>query len=68
MATVDAALARSFPIGELARIQARVEAYNLLNRTNFALPERLLGLATSGVIDHTATPARRLQFALRLEW
>ncbi|MGD0500534.1 MAG: TonB-dependent receptor [Bryobacteraceae bacterium] len=68
MATVNAALARTFAIGDLARLQARVEAYNLLNRTNFALPERLLGLATSGVIDHTATPARQLQLGVTLEW
>jgi YD repeat-containing protein len=34
----------------------------------FFSPIRILGLNSSGSIDHTATPARRLQLAVRLEW
>ena len=68
MVSMDCALARSIPVGERLQLRIRGEAFNLLNRTNFGLPDRILGLATSGTIDHTATPARRLQLAARLEW
>ncbi len=68
LATVDTALARIFSLGEAARLQARVEAFNLLNRTNFALPNRILGLESSGAISRTSTPSRQFQLVLRLEW
>jgi hypothetical protein len=68
LATVDGALARSFSFGKRLRVLARVEAFNLLNRTNFALPNRILGLESSGAINHTATAARQIQVAARLEW
>ncbi len=68
LATVDAALARSFALAKGLRLRARVEAFNLLNRTNFALPNRILGLASSGMISHTSTAARQFQLAFRLEW
>ena len=68
LATLDAAAAKSIPIRETLRLQLRLEAYNLLNRANFALPNRILGLESTGVIDHTLTPARRLQLAARFEW
>jgi len=68
MATADVALARTFPVGERLRMKARVEAFNLLNRTNLALPNRILGVDSSGVISHTATPARQLQLSIRAEW
>jgi hypothetical protein len=68
MATADVALARGFSIGERLHLQTRVEAYNLLNRANLALPNRILGVDSSGVVSHTATPARQLQLAIRTEW
>ena len=68
MATVDASLARSFQVGERLRLETRLEAANLLNRTNFALPNRILGLEASGVISHTSTPARNIHVGARLQW
>ena len=68
LATVDAALTRSIRLKERAKLVFRGEAYNLLNRVNFALPNRFLGLANSGAIDHTATPGRTMQLAARVEW
>ncbi|HUP02651.1 MAG TPA: TonB-dependent receptor, partial [Bryobacteraceae bacterium] len=68
MANLDGAVERPFALGERVRITARVEAYNLANRTNLALPNRILGLESSGAIDHTVTDGRRLQLAARLEW
>ncbi len=68
LATADVAIARSFSITERLHLRARVEAFNLLNRTNFALPNPILGVESSGVIDHTVTPARQIHLALRAEW
>jgi hypothetical protein len=68
LATVDAAMARRFLAGSGAHLSARIEAYNLFNRANFALPNRILGLANSGAINRTSTPARQIQLALGLEW
>jgi hypothetical protein len=68
LANLDAAVAKSIPLREALRLQLRIEAFNLLNRTNFALPNRILGVESTGVIDHTVTPARRLQLAARFEW
>jgi hypothetical protein len=68
LATVDGALDRSFALGGRLRLRARVEAFNLLNRANFALPNRILGLESSGAINHTSTSSRQFQLAARLEW
>jgi hypothetical protein len=68
LATADVSLARRFAFGERLRVQARVEAFNLLNRTNLALPNRYLGVESSGAINHTATPARQVQLSIRTEW
>lgn len=68
LATVDGALDRSFALAGRLRLRARVEAFNLLNRANFALPNRILGLESSGAINHTATASRQFQLAAKLEW
>jgi hypothetical protein len=68
MATLNMALARSITVAGRSRLQVRAEAFNLLNRVNFALPNRILGLPASGAIDHTATNARRLELGVRLDW
>jgi hypothetical protein len=68
LANLDAALAKTIALREGLRLQPRIECFNLLNRANFALPNRILGVESTGVIDHTATPARRLQLAARFEW
>jgi hypothetical protein len=68
LVNVDASLARTFSLSDRLRLQTRVEAFNFLNRTNFGLPERLLGLPSSGAIDHTATFSRQIQVVARVEW
>jgi hypothetical protein len=68
LATVDGAMDRSFALSGQLHLRARVEAFNLLNRVNFALPNRVLGLESSGAINHTATPSRQFQLAAKLEW
>jgi len=68
LAAADASLSRSFRLRETLRLETRFSATNLLNRTNFALPNRFLGVESSGVISHTVTPARQLQLAVRVVW
>jgi hypothetical protein len=68
LANTDVSLARDFALRETLHLRTRVEAYNFLNRTNFALPDRILGVESSGVISHTATPSRRIQLVVKLEW
>jgi hypothetical protein len=68
LATVDASVARSFALTERLRLQTRLEIFNSLNHVNFGLPNRILGLPSSGVIDHTSTPSRQMQLVGRLEW
>lgn len=68
LATVDAALSREFAVRENLHLQTRVEAFNALNRTNLALPQRILELESSGVISHTATASRNIQLVARLAW
>jgi hypothetical protein len=68
LANTDVSLARDFALRESLYLRTRVEVFNLLNRTNFALPERLLGVESSGVISHTATPSRQIQLVVKLDW
>ena len=63
-------------ISESFRVQFRAEFFNVFNRANFASPNdnRIVfdqnGNSTSsaGLITSTQTPAREIQFALKLIW
>ena len=68
LANADFSVARDFPLRESLHLRTRLEAFNLLNRTNFALPERILGVESSGVISHTATRSRQMRLLVKLEW
>ncbi|MGB9458316.1 MAG: carboxypeptidase-like regulatory domain-containing protein [Bryobacteraceae bacterium] len=68
LATTDAALSRSFRLRENLRFETRIAGTNLLNDVDFALPNRFLGVESSGVISHTVTPARQLQLVVRVAW
>jgi hypothetical protein len=68
LANTDLSLARDFAVRESLHLRTRVEVFDLLNRTNFALPDRILGTPSSGVIGHTATPSRQIQVMVKLDW
>ena len=68
LATVDGSLGRRFSVGERLRLQMRLDVFNLLNQTNFALPNRILGVESAGVISHTSTSARLFEVLARVEW
>lgn len=73
--TVDLAAIKRFRLGERSNIQFRIEAFNLLNRANFAPPSLL---AFSGATDNekpleslgrilaTITSSRQIQLSLRV--
>jgi hypothetical protein len=61
-------------LGDSARLQLRVEAFNLFNRSNFAVPSLLVftgvegeaPLPSFGRVRATSTSARQIQLGVRL--
>jgi hypothetical protein len=73
LATLDLSANKTFRLAERFSLQLRSEAFNLLNRANFGLPNATVFSSTTGVpsptfgrITNTATTSRQLQFALKL--
>jgi hypothetical protein len=71
-ATVDFTLSKNFALTEVAKLQFRMEAYNLFNHANFAIPvlnsfdASNRSNAEIGRITTTSTSARQVQFGLKL--
>jgi hypothetical protein len=61
----DLALDKTFQIHEDVRLQFRSEFFNVLNHTNFGIPDTKTTDAAFGTIRSTY-PARQIQFALKL--
>jgi len=73
LATVDLSMFKTTRLTERSNVQFRAEAFNLLNRANFGIPN-LVMLTPSGApassaaaITTTATP-RQIQLGLKLSW
>ncbi|MBI4443739.1 MAG: TonB-dependent receptor [Acidobacteria bacterium] len=72
IASLDFSLQKRFSFTERMGLQFRAEAFNLLNRVNFGLPNRNVfgsnGLpqGSTGVISDTTVNSRELQFGLKL--
>lgn len=62
----DMSAARTFELIGERQFQFRVEVFNLFNRANFAIPERILESPAFGRSVRTITPARTIQFGLKL--
>ncbi|HKY23001.1 MAG TPA: TonB-dependent receptor [Vicinamibacterales bacterium] len=62
---VNLALLKQIALPGRARVQLRAEAFNLLNRTNFDLPDNFFGSPTFGRILSAGSP-RHVQFGARL--
>ena len=60
---INLALSRTFVINDRNRVQFRWEAFNVLNHTNFQLPNDALDKANAGSITG-AKASRQQQFAL----
>ncbi|MBI4482709.1 MAG: TonB-dependent receptor [Acidobacteria bacterium] len=76
-ANVDFSLIKNFRVPSLSEdflIAFRAEFFNLFNRANFGLPSTSVfdgsgrALAAAGRITRTNSPARQVQFGLRLSW
>jgi carboxypeptidase family protein len=61
---VNLALLKRIPLGRTS-LQLRAEAFNLLNRVNFDLPDNFFGSSTFGQILSAGSP-RHIQFGARL--
>lgn len=64
-AQMNFGLHKDFSISEHKRVEFRMEAFNLLNKTNFASPNSNRSSGAFGTITAVAQPAREIQFALR---
>jgi hypothetical protein len=65
MQTVNASIVKNFAIQEGVTLQFRAEFFNLLDHTNFDLPDNFVGSPTFGRIS-SAAPPRHTQFGLKL--
>ncbi len=64
MAVVDLSIQKEWPVGPDDRLEVRWEIFNLLNRANFDIPNRVFGTPNFGRI-FSAQNAREMQFGLR---
>jgi hypothetical protein len=61
---VDLSVFRNIPVRERWRFQIRGEFFNVLNHTNFGLPNSQVGNPSYGIIQ-SASPARAIQLAIK---
>jgi hypothetical protein len=66
--TLDAAITRTFSLGGRYALDARVEAYNILNSTNFGIPVRILESPGFGSSFDTQINSRSIRLAAKLNF
>jgi hypothetical protein len=64
-ANLDVALAKNWALRGSSALELRWEVFNVFNRANFDLPDRIFGTPNFGRIFSAAAP-REMQFAVRL--
>ena len=64
-AEVDAGVQKDIELGRGTRLELRWEVFNLLNRVNFDVPNRIFGTSNFGRI-FSALPARQMQFGVKV--
>jgi hypothetical protein len=65
LANLDLVVAKSWQVGGSRRLELRWEVFNVLNRTNFDLPNRIFGTPNFGRIFSAKNP-REMQFGAKL--
>lgn len=68
LTTYDFALHKDFHLTERMGLTFRSEFFNIFNTPNFNLPDRSIGVSSSGTINSVISNAREIQFALRLHF
>ncbi len=68
LALFNLALVKKFKFSEEGNLEFRSEFFNLFNRTNYGVPVRILEAPGFGRAVDTAVDARRVQFALKLNF
>jgi len=63
----DTGIDKSFRISEAIRVQFRSEFFNILNHTNFGIPDSKTSDAAFGTI-RTTYPSRQIQFAMKVSF
>ena len=63
--TTDVAFARTWSVGGRSQLEARWEVFNLFNRANFDVPNRIFGTPNFGRIFSAKEP-REMQFGVKL--
>ena len=62
---LDMAVVKNFKLTEQQSLILRSDVFNFINRANYGIPVRFLEAPGFGRATDTATPARRIQFALK---
>jgi hypothetical protein len=65
---LDLSLFKHFALGGRVRLQARVEAFNALNRVQFGAPNTSVTSSSFGVVTSQANTPRQLQFGVKVLW
>jgi carboxypeptidase family protein/TonB-dependent receptor-like protein len=65
---VDLSLFKHFALTARARLQARLEVFNALNRVQFAAPNVSVTSSSFGVVTAQANTPRQMQFGLKVLW
>ena len=64
----DTAMSKNFYFRETRYVQFRWEMFNAPNHVNLSNPTTTTGLSTTGKILSTSTPARSMQFGLKINY
>jgi hypothetical protein len=72
---LDFSVLKTTALSEKVKLQFRAEFFNILNHTNFGIPNTVVFTAagttpspTAGVITSTSTTSRQIQFGTKLQW
>jgi hypothetical protein len=66
LVNLDSTVARHFKLTERFRLDFRAEFFNILNNPHFSAPNTTVNVAAGGSISSSLTPAREIQFGLKL--
>jgi len=65
---LDLSLFKHFVVRGRVRVQARIEAFNALNRVQFGSPNLSVTSSSFGVVSSQANTPRQLQFGVKAMW